>query len=323
MNDRFRLPLNTFIRVSSVLVVVAMSHSGPHDLFASFYVSFALAHYLIGFIYSRGRIARVIGQPQSRMPLLMLIVMGILITWNRAPAPFLYFGMHHALNETYVFHPPAEPRSSGSLKNLLASRFLLNFCVYFVLLRDCPLIKWVSPIIPLIGLTAAISLFLYFLKRAKASWEKNLLFDHLGFEFSGILLVFVSLFLKVTYHQVILYHVVSWIFLPLSRMRANDDEPAPRYLLLTAVITSAFFLLTPAGGAHFGIPLHRLMAQVDLWGYIHITASFALSSLNPAWIRRWFSSSERGIPDVTAATALVSAAGKAKEVVQVESPEAN
>lgn len=74
-------------------------------------------------------------------------------------------------------------------------------------------------------------------------------------------------------------------FLPLKKLAREGWPPLASYLAVNAIVVGALLLVTPAAGLT-QVSMAALHRQTMFWGYIHITGSFALSSHNPAPVRR-------------------------------------
>lgn len=277
------MPLKTIIRIISILLVVAISNWTTKTGFHSVFISIGLSHYLIGFIYSKKQFLQIIMQPKSFLAFLGLVLIGILITYFRCPSIVYYFGLHYALSEAYLMN-----LSTGNVQKKftspILSRFFLNFFIYNAMLFR----GFVSTPIYVTGALLSCILFFYFLSQYKSYLKMPIYIDNVLFEITGLAMLICSLFFQFTFHQIILYHFISWIFIPQFDISTNKYRGTLSYFLITFLATGAFVLITPLGNLNLKIPINELLEQVTLWGYIHITASFAFSSFNPGWVIRWF-----------------------------------
>lgn len=283
------MPRNTIARVLSAGLVAAMAALSSPAVFDSMVLSFVYAHYVMSLIYSRRRLGQLLMSPDCRIPLALLTALGVIVTHGRAAAMLFYFGVHHALTETYSVSPSSKLPSARASQAFLSSRFLLNIFVYLVLLRRDPRLDAVHPLVLGVGVGVCFLYWLSCLGPVKHLVEESAFRDALFFEVIGAGLAVCLLFVRIELEHILLYHVVFWILVPFLRPEVIEHRPVSRYFLGTAVVTLCFFLFTPIGGAPWGLYQTPFRDQLTFWGYFHITASFALSSLNPAWVRRWFS----------------------------------
>lgn len=71
-------------------------------------------------------------------------------------------------------------------------------------------------------------------------------------------------------------------------LRAAGTHKLIEYALLSVAALGLFGALTLSQLGSKLIPLSVLYSQFYFWSYVHITASFALSSAHPEWIVRLF-----------------------------------
>ena len=285
------MPFNAILRIFSVLLVTMIAtHSSPSH-FESIYFSFALSHYCMAFFYSKKQITQALTH-QNFLPLAALVLFGTLMTRYNFPDIFFYFGLHHAITETYLMSS-SKNLGARNWGPLVMSRFLINIFTYGIILRHDPLMRFLPAPVLACGFAASFFLFFYFLLRKQSPllWPERM--NQCLFEITGIGVILFSLFSNFTFTQVIFYHFVLWTFLPLPKIAGEGHRAVLRYSVSTIALMAVFFLLTPAGGNHFNMSQSQLDRQIVLWGYVHITASFALSSFNPQWIIKWFYISEQ------------------------------
>ncbi len=281
------MPVNALVRLASILSIFILVQNTSESACSSIFFSCALAHYFIGFVYSKNRTLEIIKQPKSYLPSLFIVAAGALAIFYRFPL-WVYFGTHHVLSEFYRINNPKFISENRSLVFSI-SCFMLNSFGYLFIIRNQQSISWLPAKYVLSAFLVSSVVFFCSLYQNRTAFPKNLLFDRGLFEGINILLVFGSLFFTVNYRQVILYHAVSWAVFSGFRVKEKGQLPLIRYLILTFVINGVLLFLSPSARMPFQISFPTLSNQVDLWGYIHITASFALSSSNPKWITKWFS----------------------------------
>ncbi len=280
------IPLNFLIRVIGIFSIIGLTRYFSEISFISLFVSFSLGHYALGYLYSKKQILTAIRRPETYGVTLLILLTCLLTVHYRFPDIVLYFGLHCVLTEVYWLNKTYTAQSC-----LTVSRFLLNFSVYLFILRQEKVPSMVPGSFWAFGLVLSIFYFIITLKRNLPSLKhyKNETLDICLFEAAGMIPVILSLFFRIRFGDVIFYHVIMWIFIPLTQTPRMNLRDIFRYGFLTACITGGFLLLTPLGGNCFRIPILKLNTAVILWGYVHITSSLMLSSFNPQWILRWFS----------------------------------
>lgn len=276
-------------RAIGIVTVTVLAATCPEPVFLALFASAALGHYALSFLYSRRPATRLWNQPDARLPVALLGLLGVaIVLWDfpveSHPLILLYFGIHHVLSEVYLGRAGVgrELRSRG----LVASRFAFNLLVYVFLIRYRDWATLIPSAVLWAGMALAGGAVLFYLYRFRGAVSRETILDHLLFEMLGLVMVAVSLFVQVTFIQIIFYHVVVWFMVPLGMLRIRGGVGT--YLVRTAVVTGGLLALTPLLGFPWQFSTGQMLDQVFLWGYIHITASFALSSLNPGWIRTWF-----------------------------------
>ncbi len=116
--------------------------------------------------------------------------------------------------------------------------------------------------------------------------KKSEIIDYCFFEGAGLAVSFASLYMKIRIDHVIFYHFVVWVFLPILQGEKKGSFSTSRYLLWMLGAAACFVLISPISGLPFALSQDAFSFQFTLWGYIHITSSFFLSSFNPAWLTR-------------------------------------
>ena len=288
------MPKQALTRALSVGAVVATFVWLPRVTAMAVVVAIGLSHYALSFVYSRRQFSELIKRPASYIPMVLLIPATTAMILLDAPAvPFLvlYFGLHNALTETYFMNKPLGDRDAPGMRDLAKWRLIWNILAFLVIMWGRLGFERYS--VPFTIVTAGAVLAGYatmqglWLLRDRLS--RQALVDQ--FLFEGVLaaLVAASFFMsQVTFAQFVLYHFVMWLFIPLPGLARGGIKPVTKYLGATVVIFVAVLAMTPLMFEAISIPIPRLADQLYLWGYIHISASFALSSLNPYWITRFF-----------------------------------
>ncbi len=272
------------IRVLAILAVIGLKARCPIALYLSAYFAILFAHYLLSFWYAGGRVRRLYHDASHYKSLFLLAVIILGAVRSFFPPLVICFAFHHAFTEGYM----ADSILQGKRTALVAVRILLNLWIFGLLLWD------VEPLFQIFPKAFWISGSLFFfaellagLKVARPCLPPRQALDLLFFEAAGLL---GGLFLPrpVQFYDVVFYHVCVWILLPLHDLGSRGLRPAMVFAGQSAGLAVILFLMTPYSRL---IPQRGFAVwkyQSEVWGYIHILASLALSGYNPDWIRRLF-----------------------------------
>jgi len=282
------LPRHTTLRVISILLVLPLTKLFPNAFaWQTFVFSLGFSHYAMALYYSKHQAARVLGQPSSYLPLVIITVLGGALYW-RSFSLVLYFAAHHMFNEVYLMKYSNRVESHPGISRLRTSSLLLNLFVYLVILRDHRDVRFLDPMMLYDGLALSIISFVYCLMSVRPSMTRHELADASAFELIGLLLVGLSFFTPITFLQIVCYHFAFWIVYPMKKIRAGGNWRLAGYLGWTAGLTAFFFALSPIGALRLPLVAPHFSSQFMMWSYIHITISYALSASHPGWITRWF-----------------------------------
>jgi hypothetical protein len=281
------MPVHASLRIISILVVALIVRAFLSD-WAWIAVCVAFAHYFLSLLYSQRQIRCVFSRPASLPPLAGLALGGTALYLADFPL-VIYFAFHHVFNEVYLLERAVGPSDDAeAAKALRTSGAVLNFFIYFVLLRDLSELKFVNQQFLFGGLAVSYGVFFYNLHRLGRSMKTSALVDNCIFEIIGLFLIGASFFFGFILLHLVFYHVVFWGLYPIPKMWRQRTGEIWRYVGMNAVLTLFFLLLSPLGfGGLYGAHL-IFLRQFGLWSFIHITASFALSNAHPNWITRWF-----------------------------------
>lgn len=279
----------TLIRIASALCVLTLRSQLPRA-YLSLFFAVLFGHYALALWYSQRRLRQLLSPSAAPLGQLSLLLGCVLIPLLDLPSLVVYFGLHHALTEGYMV---ATRRGGGAPEDvdegrLLVSRVALTFAGYCLLLwRDRSFME-----LPLQGWAAiAAACFVAFLVCLARVLARRRLrgadaLDLLAFEVVGLALAAGTRWLPVTFHDVVFYHLLVWTVLPLRRL--SSGAARAKFVAQVAVVTALFYCLMPAAGLVPALTLHWWLRQSQLWGYFHITTSFAIAGFNPAWVTRWF-----------------------------------
>ena len=254
--------------------------------------SLGFAHYFLALRYSTRQIGQAIATGPRRLFLLALVLLGVAL-YADGVALVAYFGLHHALNEAYLRRPAAAeelPRAS-----LQAAGAAFHAVIYAAVLRGDPGFAWVAWWWAGPTLVATGALVVRAARQETAAGGR--LLDLCASEAAALLLLVGSLFVRVAFLEVVLYHFILWTLLPVDKMRRRGRGALAEYVGLSAGLVTVALVLSPLGPGPTPTATAAFSQQFLFWSYAHITLSFALSDAHPAWMTRLF----RGSPlDVAA-----------------------
>lgn len=255
------------------------------------------SHYFLGFIYSRADVTRVLSHTNTIFPLILLGLAGVGLFQGDFSLVW-FFGLHHAINEAYIFtkydkpHNLKQHKSSDAMAYLSTSRlkttsFVTHLAGYLVIV-DFGLSKpvwWALFVI----FSLSFVFFQYAIRQYKAHNTQ-----HSGF--SECLLLGVMCIdywvMPISIEYFVMYHFVFWILFPAQGMWARKQiKSINKYLLYTAITWALFLLFGPLG---IGITHPYTLGSREnyywfvVFSYAHITLSFAISKTNPAWVQKLF-----------------------------------
>lgn len=284
----------TVYRITTFLFMFVVFANFSRNLVFDFYVAFLFSHYILAVAYSGRQINSLKTDSRYYAPLIILTILTIGITYFgmlfRNPAIQIYFGIHFALSETYMALKGIPVPKLQSLTKIIASRILFNFFAYLVILRHT---------IPFVGnhieIFLSLALFFFvisviFIVRSDEITVENKR-DLLIFEIVGLTIMMVLFFSSavVPFWVATFYHIGMWLMFPAYNLPRDKSN---RYLFYNVLLITLFFIFTPSAGSLQSViePMGKStwVYFSILFAYVHITSSFALSAMNPKFIRRWF-----------------------------------
>lgn len=265
-------------------------HFGPRNAIVIAW-SVGFSHYLVGILYSRKQITHVLSQPSSRVPLLLLGLGGLGMYLNNFSL-FLYFGLHHALNESYLgLRYQSSSLTEQNRKQLRAAGFIAHLSGYLLIIYTATLFG--RPI--LLTVTGGIfigSLIFYFhiIWKQRNGFSVKEFISSVFIEFVLILLVIVDLSVyNIQLYQIVLYHFVFWAIFPASNLLLrNQLKDLGLYLALTVITLFGFIAYSPVYTNSWFSGYYDYKYWFIIFSFVHITSSFAISGANPGWIRTIF-----------------------------------
>lgn len=257
---------------------ICWHYRGAESSFLWCAYSVGFAHYMLALYYARAPLrAATRAGPQ----LLSLAGLGVLslFLYQIDFSLVVYFGLHHALNEAYGRGRTADaPR-------LAAAAAVFQGVAYATVLRSVPQFAGIDEIWFWAALAVAALWFAGELQGVRSPTRAQRIAVAAP-EIATALLVVVSLVVRPTFVQFVLYHFLLWMLLPVDRLRARGEDAVRRYAVLSIVVTGLCFLVSPIGVPALRLPIWLFNEQFLFWSYAHITLSFALSDAHPAWLVR-------------------------------------
>jgi len=275
-------------RLLSVVVTLCLVMTvSNYNYWLALLIGLGFTHYALSIYYASSKIRELGFSSEFTIPLISLAGLCSLVYFLKFPLE-VYFGLHHAFNEAYLKRR-GSPNQTAHSELLASRRCLLHLTVYFFILRgDSHLTQIPQWLIWGFVVFAGLA---YGLKVRELARDKAAAFlwsDH-SIELGLMVVLLLSLFFKITFFQIVFYHFVLWMLLPLPMMKQKGRASLEQYLLLTAAGLLLYYGgLIVFAPTQFSVALAFVLSQFYLWSYIHITTSFALSSSHPLWIVRLF-----------------------------------
>src|SRR5262245_25088742 len=126
------MPIYLLIRIISIGIVVGLVQLCSIQVsWLSLVYSLGLAHYLPSLVYSKRQFIELTQQPNILVPIFSLVILGTGLYFSRFPL-FIYFALHHALNEAYILNSTLSP-DDADVRVFRGSAALLHVLLYFFL----------------------------------------------------------------------------------------------------------------------------------------------------------------------------------------------
>lgn len=273
------LPMRLACVAATAAVVLAWGTAPATFVWVTYSIGFG--HYFLALRYSTNQLRQIAETPQRMVALVGLLLLSVAL--YRYELTFVvYFGIHHALNEAYS-------RRGGETARLPAfgaSAFVLQALAYVAMLGWNPRFIGLDPAWLWVGFAAATGPYIYGVLRLRGESATASLFEICAPEISAAAMVALSLFVPLTFIQIVLYHFLLWTVLPLPRIRQRHGNALGEYVGLSVVAIGVALLLSPLGPSSIRLGSEVFAQQFFFWSYLHITLSFGLSDAHPAWIVR-------------------------------------
>jgi hypothetical protein len=291
---KLRVPFFPSLRAVALVTVVILRAAMTSDAYHAIFIAVLFGHYTMALIYSRSQAVALLRRPAAYHLLAVLFVIGAFTAYSSVPDIVLFFGLHHVLSDSLL---PASTKevAAGTAKtktsrNLTISRMILNGFIYVQLLRTNPAFYFFPKSWILIGLILSVFVFLINLRLAAArNTDRQMIFDLLLFEAIGVSAAILMAPFSPKFYDVVFYHLIFWSLYPVCISWRGFKNISRPYIAGTAGITAATYFFTPISPVwHLALPFAKWDTWATTFGYFHITSSFGLSRLNPAWLVRRF-----------------------------------
>lgn len=271
-------------RAAAVLFVIAMK-TQARQVYMPIFIGVLFAHYVLSIWYARRKLAPMVRMQVPALALGLLVAATVVLPVVAMPSLVLYFGVHHALTEGYMLAGRPVAPLDRPARQLLVARMALAAAVYaFVLCRDQTF--WSVSHRHWMAVTAvAFVAFAVALVRARRGLTRAAIADMVTFEVLGVGASMLTLIEPIIFWDVVFYHLVVWIILPLRQLPGVGKV---KFVGQTVAVSAVFYCLTPAVNLLPSLDDAFWLKQSELWAYVHITTSFATSAFNPRWMSRWF-----------------------------------
>ena len=261
-------------------------------------VALGMGHYVIAFLYSFHILKKTtLSFPRFGM-VLLLISMAFYCSHEFPDSIPWIFGLHHVLSESLnSLNLRFKKINYYSKLNLLTlSRSFFHLSCYAIIIRFdeliTPIIAPTNEYIPVLLITS-ISLHLIISYFSKNNFKKYEYYRIFAFDLiTAIFVILTCLYpaMKVQLFQVIIYHVIFWIFYPLAGMIKHPDKHKVllKYILISLTTYLIFYKLVWYEQSIKNYNLPFMFNTFITVGFYHIFCSIGLSVLNPVIISRFF-----------------------------------
>lgn len=261
------------LAILATALLIALFPTRTFDLIA---YALLFAHYFGAVIYHPWK--RIADSGQLRPHLLIVIGTAILALAQFAcgfPPIILYFGVHFVFTELYENRQP-ESKSSRVARGLFYSATYLLFMRQHLGLDS---FFYALCVLCSLGLAGSWAL--------APSWRARLA------DLSLLAPLVAASFLPTRFTYILTYHVMLWWMIPVVRQGARVK------FLKGSLALTAFFLVLILGSAAWNESLYWAWSRETVrFGYLHVSLTLVMSSLNPAAIRALVAFCQRKAADV-------------------------
>ncbi len=298
--NNFGLLSNRFI--STALTVAIAVFANSYSLFYSFFMAFAMCHFLLAFYYSGEQVRQVSRNGISLALALIISLIGLILTWSLFPRIAPIFIVHEILSE--VFIPFALFQVLGFTEVVKDSgvqvwRFVAGIGGVCFIARLSGYVQLVPDkfwlglfLFGLLGLVWKLKRDYSFLK-SLSGWVEVFSFEIILT--IGVVLSYIFNVTLTTAH-IAFYHGFFWFFFVMINFYKFNKPGRKQFVWQHVIMMAIFWLLTPKALNLMGlIHLSQFDKMNDLYinimlltASVHIFASFYLSRNNPTFIRKLF-----------------------------------
>lgn len=276
------------LRFASILLgaTLVIGARTPQEFRMTVFV-LAFAHYFMALWYSRNHWKNIFRSTRVLLASTGVLLAGALLYQFHFPI-VIYFAIHHAFNEVYMMERTVDGFRRPSWKVFRASAVAFHLFAYGMILHQQAVLAQLPIAFYCAGLALSLVAYLYGLSRVVHELDRKTLIDFALFDAGILLLAGLSMIYRFSFAQVILYHFLYWTFYPLGKMMNGPRQGLWQYGALTMVAIAFFYALSPMSFLESAMSVKEFTHQFVMWGYVHITVSFILSTTQPAWINRFF-----------------------------------
>ena len=277
---------------AGIVLVLPESRHGNSQVYNLILFTVGMSHYMLSFHYARRRIRELASLGSARVPLLVVAAVGVGFALAGHAAGDLghgllfYFGIHHALNEYYMT-AYASPKSAPA-PGLCTASAVFHLAFYFLIVINDR--AFLAVYRDAVALCALISAAVYLLVLLRGGVARSSLPSAWTLLFEGVVAgLGVSAYLQLVHFRfvdVVLFHFLYWLAYPVLKLSAAGAKAIHHFILENVALATGFALLALLA------PRALPSGLFDFGSFVHISAAFALSAANPAWIRARFPSSD-------------------------------
>ena len=285
--SRRRLSLSLAVLVGCLLLHRVV---GGGLVFEAIILGTGYPHVLLGLKYSRRGIKAAMERTPAKLTMLIAVPLGMLaITYGwDLYALIFYFGLHHALSETYFDKDAGSGYGSWS-KGLLV---LCIFSGYLSATRAQLGLGSVCDAILFITALASSAAFLM-LNRSELAERTRLLgfLNNHSWVLIGPALAVLAVWYPIDWKVIILYHFGFYGLLPLVKQGMLSDSNRRTFWIEGAVWNGfglSVFFVTVIFAVVWNVQFLFFVSYQCFLAltYMHITWSFLISPGNPVWIKK-------------------------------------
>lgn len=273
-----------------LLILGPLSWVTNDILLSAVVMGIGFPHIILGVKYSRRGLENAWNVKQRKGFLMLLIPLSILLGLKFGGLGLvIYFGLHHAISETYAHKSLFENKT-----RFTGAYFMLILSSYFIACRDDFTQNKFLIIFCVIALFMASIAMLFLFKSYKLKTQnlKHLVINYPWLVAAPLLVLF-SLIKPISWNVLILYHFIFWGILPFFRkdMFINNKKGLKSFWKDAIVWNGTWLLAIGLLALWSSIYVDFRVFQVALLllyiaTYWHISLSFIISGANPSWLKK-------------------------------------